>query len=125
MKIANKVLLIGISAAILSLVFLLIQSLSSTSNQIQFKSIFIGNLVGFTNFILGLIFLFIGINRPEKVFLISFFGGILFRLFILSVIVVIIVKTLEIDVNNFIFSLLFFYFFYLTVEIIYLNFRKR
>jgi hypothetical protein len=32
---------------------------------------------------------------------------------------------LEIDVNNFIFSLLFFYFFYLTVEIIYLNFRKR
>jgi hypothetical protein len=32
---------------------------------------------------------------------------------------------LEIDVNNFIFSLLFFYFFYLTVEIIYLNFRNR
>jgi hypothetical protein len=57
--------------------------------------------------------------------LISFFGGILFRLFILSVIVVIIVQTLEISVNNFIFSLLFFYFFYLILEIIYLNFRKR
>jgi hypothetical protein len=125
MKIANKVLLIGISVAIFSLLFLLIITLSSPSNQVQFKSILIGDLVGFTNFLLGLVFLFIGINRPDKIFLMSFYGGILFRLFILSVIVVIIIKTLEINVNNFIFSLLFFYFFYLTVEIIYLNFRKR
>ena len=125
MKIANKVLLIGISVAIFSIVFLLIISLSFPANQIHFKSILLGDLVGFSNFIMGMIFLFIGINRPEKIFLISFYGGILFRLFLLLGIIVIIVKTLEINVNNFIFSLLFFYFFYLTVEIIYLNFRKR
>ena len=124
MKIANKVLLFGISAAILSIAFLLILTISS-QNQIQFKSIVIGNLVGLCNFILGLIFLFIGINRPEKTFLMTFYGGILFFFFLLSIVVVIIVKTLEINLNNFIFSLLFFYFFYLIVEIIYLNFRKR
>jgi len=125
MKIANKVLLIGISAAILSLVILLIITLNSQDNQIQFKSILIGDIVGFSNFVLGLVFIFIGINRPDKFFLMTVYGGILIRLFVLSVIVVIILKTLEINVNNFIFSLLFFYFFYLTVEIFYLNFRKR
>ena len=125
MKIANKVLLIGISAAILSLVILLIITLNSQDNQIQFKSILIGDIVGFSNFVLGLVFIFIGINRPDKFFLMTVYGGILIRLFVLSVIVVIILKTLEINVNNFIFSLLFFYFFYLIVEIIYLNFRKR
>ena len=125
MKIADRVLLSGISVAILSILLLLIITLTSTADQILFKSIFVGDLVGFCNFLFGLIFLFIGINRPEKTFLITFYGGILFRLLILLVIVALIVKTLEINVNSFLFSLLFFYFFYLTVEIIYLNFRKR
>jgi hypothetical protein len=125
MKPANKVLLIGIFASILSIIFLFIITLTSPPNQLQFKSILIGDLVGFSNFLLGLLFIFIGINRPEKLFLLSFYGGILIRLSVLSVIVVLIIKTLEINVNNFIFSLLFFYFFYLTVEIFYLNFRKQ
>ena len=125
MKIADRVLLFGISVAILSILLLVILSLSSSQNQILFKSILIGDLIGFLNFLFGLIFLFIGISRPEKTFLMTFYGGILFRLLILLVIVVLIVKSLEINVNSFIFSLLFFYFFYLTVEIIYLNFRKR
>ncbi len=125
MKIANKVLLIGISAAILSLVILLIITLNSQDNLVQFRSILIGDLLAFINFILGVLFIFIGINRPDKFFLMTFYGGILIRLFVLSVIVVLIIKFLEINANNFIFSLLFFYFFYLTVEIIYLNFRKR
>ncbi len=125
MKIANKVLVIGISVAILSILLLLIITLSSPADKILFKSILIGDLIGFFNFLFGMIFLFIGINRPEKTFLITFYGGILFRLIILLVIVVLIVKTLEIKVNSFIFSTLFFYFFYLIVEIIYLNLRKH
>ncbi len=125
MKIANKVLLFGISAAILSLMILLITALNSQSNQVQFKSILIGDLLAFSNFILGLSFLFFGINRSEKIFLITFYGGMLFRLISLSVMVIVIFKFLEIDENNFIFSLLFFYFFYIIVEIIYLYFRKR
>lgn len=125
MKIANKVLLIGISAAILSLVILLITTLNSQANQVLFKSILIGDLLAFSNFIVGLGFLFWGINRSENFFLITFYGGMLFRLIILSVMVIVIFKFLEIDKNNFIFSLLFFYFFYVIVEIIYLNVRKR
>ena len=125
MKIANKVLLIGISAAILSLVILLITTLNSQANQVLFRSILIGDLLAFSNFIVGLGFLFWGINRSEKFFLITFYGGMLFRLIILSVMVIVIFKFLEIDKNNFIFSLLFFYFFYVIVEIIYLNVRKR
>ena len=125
MKIANKVLLIGISAAILSLVILLITTLNSQANHVRFKSILIGDLLAFSNFIIGLGFIFWGINRAEKFFLITFYGGMLFRLIILSVMVIVIFKFLEIDKNNFIFSLLFFYFFYVIVEIIYLNVRKR
>lgn len=125
MKFANKVLLIGISVAILSLVILLIITLNSQANQIRFRSILIGDFLAFINFIFGLLFLYLGINRSNNIFLITFYGGMLFRLIILSVIVIVVLKSFEINENNFIFSLLFFYFFYITVEIIHLNFRKR
>ena len=124
MKIANKVLLIGISAAILSLVILLIITLNSQDNQIQFKSILIGDIVGFSNFVLGLVFIFIGINRPDKFFLMTVYGGILIRLFVLSVIVVIILKTLEINVNNFILSWYFHSLYYVNKTRITLSRKK-
>ena len=125
MKFSNKVLSIGISLAILSLLSLLIFTLNSQTNHIQFKSILIGNILAFINFIFGLLFLYLGINRSNKFFLITFYGGILFRLIILSGTVIVILQSFEINEINFIFSLLFFYFFYITVEILHLNFRRR
>ena len=125
MKSAKKILIFGISLGIISLLVLAILSLIAISNKIIFKSILIGNSLAFLNFILGLIFIFWGIDRADKQFLASLFGGLLIRLSLLLVLLTSVLIFLEINQISFIFSVLVFYFFYVIIEIIYLNFRKR
>ncbi len=125
MKSAKKILLFGISFGIFSLIILAGYSLVAASNKIIFKSILIGDFLAFLNFVLGLMFVTWGINRPNKEFLASLFGGLLIRLSLLLILLTSTLIFLEINEISFIFSLLFFYFFYVIIEIIYLNFRKR
>jgi len=125
MKSAKKILVFGISFGIFSLLVLAILTLIAVSNHIIFKSILFGNFLGFLNFILGLMFVTWGINRADKEFLTSLFGGLLFRLSLLLVLLTSTLIFLEINEISFIFSILFFYFFYVIIEIIYLNLRKR
>jgi hypothetical protein len=125
MKSAKRILLFGISFGIISLLILAMLTLIAVSNKIIFKSIFIGNFLGFLNFLLGLMFVTWGINRAYKQFLTSLFGGLLIRLSLLLVLLTSTLIFLEINEISFIFSILFFYFFYVIIEIIYLNFRKR
>ncbi len=121
---SKNVLLFGISFGILSLIILTFLTLNESSNDNILKSVQIGDLLGFLNFAIGLLFIFLGINNSNKRFLISLFGGLLLRLIIMVFLVVITLKFLEINEISFIFSLLFFYFLYVTIEIIYLNLRK-
>ncbi len=125
MILAKKILLFGISFGILSLVILAGYTLFAASNKIIFKSILIGDFLAFLNFILGLLFVSWGLNRPNKEFLASLFGGLLIRLSLLLILLTSTLIFLEINEISFIFSILFFYFFYVIIEIIYLNFRKR
>ena len=125
MKSDKKILLFGISFGLISLLVLAILTLINVSNNNIFKSILIGNSLAFLNFILGLIFVFWGINRADKEFLASLFGGLLVRLSLLLVLLTSTLIFLEINEISFIFSILFFYFFYVIIEIVYLNFRKR
>ena len=122
---AKKILLFGISFGIFSLLILAGYTLFAASNKIIFKSILIGDFLAFLNFILGLLFVFWGLNRPNKEFLASLFGGLLIRLSLLLILLTSTLIFLEINEISFIFSILFFYFFYVIIEIIYLNFRKR
>ncbi len=124
MKSAKKILLFGILFGIFGLLVLTILTLIAVSNQIIFKSILIGNFLAFLNFILGLMFMSWGINRPNKQFLASLFGGLLIRLSLLLILLTSTLIFLEINEIVFIFSLLFFYFLYVTIEIFYLNLRK-
>jgi len=124
MKSAKKILLFGISFGIFGLIVLTVLTLIAVSNQIIFKSILIGNFLAFLNFILGLMFVSWGINRPNKQFLASLFGGLLIRLSLLLILLTSTLIFLEINEIVFIFSLLFFYFLYVTIEIFYLNLRK-
>ncbi len=124
MKSAKKILLFGILLGIFGLLVLTILTLIAVSNQIIFKSILIGNFLAFLNFILGLMFVSWGINRPNKQFLASLFGGLLIRLSLLLILLTSTLIFLEINEIVFIFSLLFFYFLYVTIEIFYLNLRK-
>ena len=125
MKSAKKILLFGISFGIFSLLVLVMLTLIAVSNKIIFKSILIGNFLAFLNFMLGLMFVTCGINRADKQFLASLFGGLLIRLSLLLVLLTSTLIFLEINEISFIFSILFFYFFYVIIEIIYLNLRKR
>ncbi len=122
---AKKILLFGISFGIFILIILAGYSLVAASNKIIFKSILIGDFLAFLNFVLGLMFVTWGINRPNKEFLASLFGGLLIRLSLLLILLTSTLIFLEINEISFIFSVLFFYFFYVIIEIIYLNFRKR
>jgi hypothetical protein len=53
------------------------------------------------------------------------FGGMVIRFFTTLIMVVLVLLFLELNRISFIFSILFFYIFYLVVEIIYLNFRQN
>lgn len=125
MNSAKKILLFGISFGIFSLLVLAMLTLIAVSNKIIFKSILIGDFLAFLNFMLGLMFVTWGINRADKEFLASLFGGLLIRLSLLLVLLTSTLIFLEINEISFIFSILFFYFFYVIIEIIYLNLRKR
>jgi hypothetical protein len=115
----------GILIGIISLFTFAILTIFSTANSDIFKSIFLGDLFAYINFLAGVLFTGWGIRKPNKQFLISIYGGILLRLSLLLVLLVITLIFLEINKISFIFSNLFFYFFYVIAEIIYLNHRER
>lgn len=94
-------------------------------SQIIYKSILLGDALAFLNFLLGIFFILFGIDKPHHIFLQSVFAGVLVRLIILIVIVFLTLKFLEINDLSYIFSLLFFYIFYIIIEVIYLILRKR
>ena len=125
MNSAKKVLFLSISAGMLSLIILTILSLNESPARLVFKSILLGDLLAFFNFLIGLGFLYWGIKRSNKKFLISLYGGILLRLSLLLILFTAALSFLEINEITFIFSVLFFYFFYVIIEIIYLNLRER
>jgi hypothetical protein len=121
----KKVLLFGFSIGILSLLILAILSLSDSSDKNLLRSILIGDLLAFVNFVIGILFVLWGINRSDKKFLVSLYGGLLLRLTLLLILLISTLIFLEINEISFIFSILFFYFFYVMVEIIYLNLREK
>jgi hypothetical protein len=67
----------------------------------------------------------LSIKKSDKLFLTMLWGGLLFRLLISLSLVIITLKFLEINAYGFIFSIFFFYIFYLIIEILYLNLRRK
>ena len=113
---------IFISITILILFFVLSQV---SEQKIIYKSILLGNLLAFINFLLGILFIHLGINKPDNLFLQSLFAGVITRLIILLISVFLTLKFLEINDFNYIFSLLLFYIFYIIIEVFYLILRKK
>jgi hypothetical protein len=119
MKKSEWILTGGIIVGSASLIIFAAFALFGIENKIIYKSLLFGDLLAFFNFFIGMIFITRGIKKPNKQFLISMYGGILFRLIFL------VALFLEINEISFIFSNLFFYFFYVIIEITYLNHRER
>ncbi len=80
--------------------------------------------VVFIGFVFELLLVKRGLVKSDKSFIRNTLGAISVRLFSTLIMVFICLVFLELNQNNFIFSILIFYFFYLINEIIYLNLRS-
>lgn len=108
---------------VLFLILIVAYSFSFVSGAF-FKSVVIGGAISTFNFLLGFFAIKIGLKSSRDFFFRAILGGIVLRLFLVLVLVFISLKFLNINENSFIFSILFFYILYLSIEIIYLNMKK-
>ena len=121
----KNLLLISASFVIISFLLIFFLYFANLLSEEHFKSIILAELITTFNAGLGLISIKSGINKPEKIFLRRIFGGMVIRFFSTLIMVVLALILLELNKISFIFSILFFYIFYLIIEIIYLNFSHN
>lgn len=110
------------SLSVLTISFL--YTLSFISSTVLL-SILLGIIISTFIFLIGILLINYSINRSDKIFLIALWGGLLMRLILGLLAIIITLIFLEINTYGFIFSILFFYIFYLIIEIIYLDLRRK
>jgi hypothetical protein len=118
---------ISFSSAFIVLVILIISFLFYLDilSKEFFKAFLMAIVITTFNAGLGLISIKTGINKPEKKFFQRLLGGMVIRFFTTLIMVFLALFFLELNRISFIFSILFFYIFYLVIEIIYLNFNQN
>ena len=105
------------------IVSILLQQMGIISAEVISSVIYAG-VITTLNFSLGMFSIKIGLKKSPKEFMLIFLGGMVFRLFLMISLVFICIKFLEFSRNSYIFLILFFYVFYLIIEILYLNTKK-
>lgn len=121
----KQILIIALVISFLTLLIVTIFFFLSSISGLIFKSILLGALLSMINFLIGLTLIKFSVNKSDNIFLLVLWGGILFRLILGLSLVLITVIFLEINTYGFIFSILFFYVFYLLIEIFYLNLGRK
>jgi len=121
----KQLLIFGTAITFLFISLLIILWLFLIINGLLFKSILLGFIVAILNFLTGLLIIRFSIEKSEKIFLLALWGGMLSRLILGLSLVLISLIFLEINTAGFIFSILFFYVFYLLIEIFYLNLSRK
>jgi len=99
--------------------------LISELSGLMFKSILLGAGFSTLNFTIGILLIKFSVNKSDRIFLLSLWGGLLLRLILGLLLVLITLIFLEINAYGFIFSILFYYVFYLVIEIFYLNLGRK
>jgi hypothetical protein len=125
MKRGGRVLIFGF--AVPSIIYFVLAILIFPFHflKISFLTLTISFLITTLNFALGLIFISRGFKKAVDLFLKIIFGGMILRLFLMLAAVYLSLKFLELSKITFIFLVLFFYVFYLIVEIFYLNLKQK
>lgn len=121
----KKLILFTSVFIIISFLLIIVLYLIDILSKEYFKSFILAGIITTFNAVLGMNSIKSGINKPEKIFLQRLFGGMVMRFFTTLIMVVIALLFLELNRISFIFSILFFYIFYLIIEIIYLNLRQN
>ena len=115
----NSFLIIFVFVVIITLY---VTSLISSRN---FYSIMLPAVFTTIGFIIAVVFLHKAEKKHSEAFIGTVFMGIGIRLIFLVVIITVSLKFLDINKNSFIFSVLIFYIYYLTIEIIYTSIRNK
>jgi hypothetical protein len=121
----KQLLIAAFVISFLTLLIVTIFFLLSSISGLIFQSILLGALLSIINFLIGLMLIKFSINKSDNIFLLALWGGILFRLILGLSFIFITLIFLEINTYGFIFSILFFYVFYLLIEIFYLNLGRK
>ncbi len=121
----KKLFLFASAFLVLTFLLIIILYLLNFLSEEFFKSFMLAGAITTFNAGLGTISIKSGINKPEKMFFQRLFGGMVIRFLTTLIMVVLAMLFLELNRISFIFSILFFYIFYLLVEIIYLNIRQN
>lgn len=121
----KKLLLYPFLFLVLFSVILIILFLQGVISKQIFISILLAEGIIFFNTLFGFIAIKSGLKKPDKIFFRRVFGGIAARLISTLVLIVLVLLFLELNRISFIFSALFFYVFFLVIEIIYLNFHQN
>ena len=122
----NRKLFIFFSVIIPLITFLIIQFLyfSNSIDLTLYKSYTFGILIAALNFMIGFLTIRLGLNKPNKSFLIIVFGGVVIRFFLIFALIILTLSFLYVRMNSFIFTIFIFYFYYLIVEVLYLKNQK-
>ena len=121
----KSLITLGLIVSCFFLIVLTILFITSIISHLLFNSILFGVLLSLFNFTIGFLLIVFSIKRSEKIFLAILWGGLMFRLITSLSLVIITLILLELNTYGFIFSILFFYIFYLIIEIIYLDLRRK
>jgi len=124
-KSEKQLFIVFFSISVLALLIVSVLYLASLISAILFESIIFGALISLLNFLIGFLLIKFSLRRSEKIFLLSLWGGLLLRLILGLTLILITLIFLEINTYGFIFSILFFYVFYLLIEIFYLNLGRK
>lgn len=121
---SKKIVIIGFSTTFCLILITLILNLLNLFPELHFLSILIAYLITTLNFGVGIFWVEKSLKSSEKGFVVTLLSGMGIRLFGILSLIIVCWKFLDINLINFIFSILFFYFFYLIVEILFINQRK-
>jgi hypothetical protein len=121
----KQLLIVALVISFLTILIVTVFFLLSSISGLIFKSILLGSFLSIINFLIGLSLIKFSVNKSDNIFLLALWGGILFRLILGLSLVLITFIFLEINTYGFIFSILFFYIFYLFIEIFYLNLGRK
>lgn len=122
--IRNNSFLFFLILPIIFILFLLFFYTYSFFEVSTLSSLFYGILLPTINYSLGIASFKFGLEKRDKIFLITVFGGLIIRLFLMLLMIILVLKFLFVTLNSFIFTTFIFYFYYLIAEIFYLSQKK-
>lgn len=116
----NPVFIISIlSIAVIFLVTFFLANQQIINKAITI-SLFLAEVLASINYFVGIFFVKFSFNKNNNIFLLSILGGMFLRMFFTLILIGAIIKLLKVNVFYFILVFFILYFYFLTLEIIYL-----